>query len=238
MDSYKELFNTVLYFLDRDEKINEETNFYKLIPEYDLFPNDYLLFAEEELDLLVKNPENIRLKINCVLHLKRALNCQIDIFYNVFGFTKFLKKKNLGMDSKLHYLDELGLVKSRVMSRFNKIRNKVEHNYKIPSIADIEVYFDLIDSIITNLDKVIFKVGINAGQSREDFESERRFSIQYERSSIPTINFSVDNDSKVYNGNVSIDENRELFTKLFKLYLIINEQGNVKFRKSAIETLN
>lgn len=49
-------------------------------PKFELHPRDYLAFAEAELS---KNT-TVSL-INCVSHLKRAAECEIDTFLHIFG---------------------------------------------------------------------------------------------------------------------------------------------------------
>lgn len=118
-------------------------------PSFELYARDYLEFAQQELD-----KKTVVSLINCVSHLKRAADCQIDIFFHVYNLHKIFNKRNLKFEKKLDFLGEAGIFTSRSLTRFNTIRNKMEHNYEAPKIDDIEVYFDLVFALITILERL------------------------------------------------------------------------------------
>lgn len=120
------------------------------LPSFELYARDYLEFAEHELN----NNTTVSL-INCVTHLKRALDCQLDTFLHVYNLFNLFNKKNLKVDKKLNFIKEIGVFNSRSLSRLNTIRNKVEHRYEIPKIQDLEVYYDLISAFIALLQSTI-----------------------------------------------------------------------------------
>lgn len=94
------------------------------LPVFDLYAVDYLDFAQEELE---KNTSASL--INCVSHLKRAMDCQLDTFLFVYNLYNFTKKKNLKFEKKIDFLNNLGVFNSRVLVRLNTIRNRMEHKY-------------------------------------------------------------------------------------------------------------
>lgn len=63
-------------------------------PNFDLFARDYLLFAEHEILQLKNNLTNIEhvYLINCVSHLRRAIDFQLDICLDVLKIKVFKKK--------------------------------------------------------------------------------------------------------------------------------------------------
>lgn len=234
--SYINEFQRVLeHWLKEDEKNLNDLNFDMLFPNFELLPSDYLQFAEEELELIEKNPENIRLKINSILHLKRALDCQMDIFFYAYGLQNYMKQKNVGVNTKLEFFKELGLINSRVIKRFNTIRNRVEHKYQIPETNEVEVYYDLINSIISNIDKVIHSIGTTNGNARHDLEGKRSLEIEYNRKQGPSIRFEVKNEGgETYKGNISIKDNREEFMYLFKVFVYWNAEKSIKKQKENL----
>lgn len=234
--SYVYIIQQVLeYWLEEDEKNLNELNFESLFPNYEMMPSDYLQFAEEELELIEKNPENIRLKINTILHLKRALDCQMDIFFYAYGLKSYIKQKNLGVNTKLEFFKELGLINSRVIKRFNTIRNRIEHSYQIPEINEVEVYYDLINSIVLNIDKVINSIGTTFGNSRHDLEGKRSLEIEYDRKQGPSIIFEVKNETgETLKDSISIKDNREEFIYLFKVFIYWNAENSIKKQKENL----
>jgi hypothetical protein len=190
------------------------------IPNYDLYPQDYLKFAEEELENMGKSDLGIRTKINCILHLKRALDCQLDVFFYALGFSDYLKGKNLGFNSKLRFLRDVGIINSRVIDRFNTLRNKIEHHYKIPAIEDIEVYYDLIHSLVSNIEMALFAISFQTIISFSRSSETPGFLIEYNIDELPRIIFEIDEHEQIFQGEVSISELEE-FTKVFKIYYLL-----------------
>ncbi|GEN83610.1 hypothetical protein SLU01_19220 [Sporosarcina luteola] len=223
--------------LEREKDYLEAINFKDALPKFELFPADYLSFAEQELELVLKDPSNVRVKINCILHLKRALNCQLDIFFHIFGFTKYVQKNNLGLDKQLSFLKDTGIIKSRVINRFNKIRNKIEHQYRIPDIDDVEVYFDLISILNAQIENTIYISGTVSGMEDGILDDTDSIKIEFNRKPVPEISFKVTNDKGEYEDNADLETNREYFTKLFKVFIYLTKKESSSFSERFIEEL-
>ncbi|WP_368895221.1 hypothetical protein [Priestia megaterium] len=98
-------------------------------PTYDLTAREYLQFAEYELLEMRNNSnklEHIHL-INCVSHLKRAIDCQLDTCLYILKIFNIFKKKNLGLNSKLDFFKQVGVFNSFSLDRFNKVRNTMNY---------------------------------------------------------------------------------------------------------------
>ena len=117
-------------------------------PKFELYARDYLAFAERELE-----GQDKRSLINCIGHLKRAMDCQLDAFLHTFGLGRLFQKRNLKIEKKLEFLDAAGVFTSRTLSRLNTIRNRMEHSYEVPKIHDLEVYFDLVVAFVSVLER-------------------------------------------------------------------------------------
>lgn len=169
---------------------------YVNVPTFDLYPRDYLGYAENG----ITNGDTKKL-IECVGHLKRAVDCQIDVFLSVFGFSKYFKKWKLGVDKKLDFLYATGVFDSRTLTRLNTIRNRMEHRYEIPKIKDVEIYYDLVSAFISILEGSILLLRYNElvfvneidkhGNVVDIYESDEHLIIEYdfEKPSI-AINYS------------------------------------------------
>lgn len=125
-------------------------------PKYEVTAREYLVFAEEEL---IKNTQSSL--INCVSNLKRAMDCQLDTFLFCFNLNKVFDSRNLKFDKKLEFLNAAGIFGPRSLVRLNTIRNKVEHEYQIPKINDIEVYYDLVTTFVSVLENVLLELNLN-----------------------------------------------------------------------------
>jgi hypothetical protein len=153
-------------------------------PNFGLRASDYLSFAEKELEY--RTPNSL---INCIAHLKRAAECQMDMFIYICKINKLVEKGNISFDSKLKFFSDIGIFSSRTLSRFNKMRNKIEHEYAIPEIGDIEVYYDLVSALVGIIQGFVYI--LNFG-SELDFYIEGdiyrgRFEIKYDYESISMI---------------------------------------------------
>lgn len=132
------------------------------LPDYEIHPREFLEYAEAELSDLQSN----RSVINCISNLKRAIDCQIDIFLYSLNLFNYYKKKRLGIDRKLGFIEKCGMFSKYSLSRINAIRNKLEHEYKTPKIDDIYVYFDIVSAFISTLEVQLL---IGGGDARLNF---------------------------------------------------------------------
>ncbi|MBC3898238.1 hypothetical protein GH811_01235 [Acetobacterium malicum] len=113
----------------------------------DVMPNDFLIYAEDELELLTKKS-----KINTISHLKRALDCQIDIFLESLHLKKIFDKNNLKFEQKTKFLADIGILSVTSINKLNLIRNKIEHEYIDPDIKDLQAYHDIVWFVIEILE--------------------------------------------------------------------------------------
>jgi hypothetical protein len=125
-------------------------------PDFELMPFDYLEFAEEELE---QNTPAAR--INCVAHLKRAVECELDTLLGVLNLSKQVQS----FPKKLEFAGDVGIVSPRSLAKLNKMRNRMEHEYAIPEAQELEVYFDLASSFVHTLEGYIFMLYGNTGMS-------------------------------------------------------------------------
>ena len=154
------------------------------LPSFDLYGQDYLGFAEKELLFLddgESKETNTRHRINCISHLKRALDCQIDTFLHVFNLSKVFRSKNLGIDAKLKFLQASGIYSSRSISRLTNIRNRMEHDFELPDIQDIEIFFDLVASLVAILQRALALTFESVLEMYVDVDNERmvNFCMEY-----------------------------------------------------------
>lgn len=144
-------------------------------PSYDLLPRDYLSFAEGHLGL--DSPES---KINCVSNLKRAMECAMDTFLHILGLDKLAKNRNLSFDQKLAFIEEVEIYKSRSLELLNKTRNKIEHEYAVPELPEIELYFELVYAFVSVIEGAIFMYSNNSELNFSSGNEVRStFSIEY-----------------------------------------------------------
>ncbi len=127
-------------------------------PDFELFPFNYLEYAEAELDNLEGNDNQ---KINCVSHIKRAIECELDSFLYALGLSKFIKPDNF--PTKIEWIEGMGIFTPHSLRKLNAIRNEMEHEYSIPKIENIEIYFELASAFIHTLEGYLIIANDNQG---------------------------------------------------------------------------
>lgn len=143
-------FPEFLIFLEKNLEVLElssSTGFNYEFPQFDLLPFDYLDFAELEIE-----NDSTNSRINCITHLKRAIECELDTFLHIFK----IPNKSNNFPQKVEFAKNAGLFSSRSIEKLNKIRNKLEHQYSIPHSIDIENYFDIAAGFVHSIEGCIY----------------------------------------------------------------------------------
>ncbi|MCY1304363.1 hypothetical protein D9M70_541130 [compost metagenome] len=76
------------------------------------------------------------------------------------------KKKNVGFDKRLEFLSNCGILSPQILSRLNRTRNKVEHEYFIPDEEQVQDYLDIVELFL-----------FATGQILNSFPYEIEFSL-------------------------------------------------------------
>jgi len=77
--------------------------------------------------------------LNALSNAKRAIHAQIDEVLVALGY----KVKGVTFDKKMRTFSDLGFVAPRLMKRVNRARNLLEHEYKLPTLEEVEEAIDL-----------------------------------------------------------------------------------------------
>ncbi|XTR39052.1 hypothetical protein ACQQ2T_06595 [Paraclostridium tenue] len=200
------------------------------IPRFDLYSRDYLRFAQKSLD----QGENDGL-INCVSNLKRAMDCELDTFLFIIDLYNIFKKKNLKVEQKLKFIETIGLFSSKSLERLNKVRNKMEHEYKVPNLIDIEMYFELVEALIRSLQMAGTLLSLNEYQDFIIYDDDSNeigyLNLEYKRAKeYPTIEISWDIHREKESISVT-PEDYNAFAYCLKIHLLL-------YQKDSIGSLN
>lgn len=105
--------------------------------EFEIEPIEFLEFAKED----IKNEDKKSL-INSLSNSKRAIDCQVDKILKFLGINA--KKMNLrNFPSKLEFLQCLGVFAPQIIGKVIKTRNYLEHEYKCPTVEQVEDSIDI-----------------------------------------------------------------------------------------------
>ncbi len=194
------------------------------LPDFELYALDYLAFAEKRLNNIEKYKDDVDELINCVAHLKRAVDCQLNTFFHSCNLYKTIQNRNLKFETKLDFLKGIGVFSSRSLNRLNTLRNKMEHNYEVPKISDIELYYDLVSAFISVIQGLIFLLGFyreidfsinvdkkNPGDFRSEFD-DKKLEIR--------INWNLTNKDEEQSLTATINELDD-FIYFFKVHILL-----------------
>ncbi len=65
---------------------------------------------------------------------------------------------------KLDFIAKAGLISPRSLAKLNRIRNKMEHEYSVPELSELEAYFDLASGFVHSIEGYIFMLASHAEQ--------------------------------------------------------------------------
>lgn len=130
-----------------------------------LTPVDYLKFAGKDL----KDGEEQRNLINAISNAKRALHLEVETLCNAFG-QEHSKKKSKNFPQRLKFIGDCGMVKHRLLTKLNNIRNLVEHEYYVPNKNEVEDFFDVVELFIDamRLTRSRYPMQINLFEAYDD----------------------------------------------------------------------
>ena len=198
------------------------------LPKYDLYAQDYLEFADLEMQKYLQDsgdPGKTGHLINCVAHLRRAIDCQLDAFLHAINVQQYFKKRKLGFPSKLEFIRTVGVFNARSLNRLNSLRNKMEHDFEAPIIQDIDIYYDLSAAFVAILQRTLsmskfmdLDFVIDNGNTRNHFSIEYIFET-------PAIKAGWKTENETIELVVGLNNFQEFTFFLKSLFLLIQKDS-------------
>lgn len=138
--------------------------------ELDVDPYDFLLLAEEDWER-----GGLAAELNAITNAKRAIVAQMDQALLSFGYPA----TTWNVPKKIETLQCLGLVTPRILRRVSATRNLLEHEYRRPSIKDVEDAIDLAALFVASIKPILTLFGDQFFVGNAD-EQEDAFSFAQE----------------------------------------------------------
>lgn len=114
-----------------------------LMSENSTKPIDYLTFARRDL---VEG--DTRALINALGNIKRAIECQLDIFLEMYGLFKLSIKEKWNFPKKIDVVRKIGIVAPSILRLINSKRNKMEHYHETPKKEEVVEFLDVAELFI------------------------------------------------------------------------------------------
>lgn len=135
------------------------------------------------------------------------------------------------MKKKLNFLKDAGIIEANSIARLNQIRNKLEHEYKIPDIVEIEVYYDLACAFITVLEATttFFFFYNEIEIESNNLEKFKFLRISYHFDTVPYISFEVSYNDNTENLCIEVKASEfKVFPYYLKALLQLSKLGYTK----------
>jgi hypothetical protein len=122
----------------KDARFDSNTYSNISIP-FPVSPQEYLTFAEADL----KDPPP-RGTVNALSNAKRSLDARVDSVLIAFCLLKTARAKHWNVPKKLEQISQLGVITPRVLTKLNRTRNLIEHEFHKPSQEQVEDFVDIV----------------------------------------------------------------------------------------------
>jgi hypothetical protein len=106
---------------------------------FEISPQELLKFGEEDLTS-GKEKKNL---VNALSNVKRAIDCQLDILLHDYGYYIKSKKEKWNFPDKINFLKNKKIIAPRILEKINRIRNLLEHEFKVPQQEAVEDALDV-----------------------------------------------------------------------------------------------
>ena len=204
-------------------------------PSFEVTPFDYIVFAEKAL-----KTDSLESRINCVSHLKHAIDCELDTFLHILNLDTLLhilnpKRDKASVAEKIGITGRIGVFNSRSLVKLNQIRNKMEHAYVEPEIQDLEVYSELVQAFVYALDGFMFMLA--ASPFMIWYRDNDWFSVHFLSSSF-LYQFSSD-DPDSYTEDLVFDRSDQIDDYIFaiKVFFLLCRAKHLISLKSVVSEL-
>jgi len=114
---------------------------------WDVTSYEYLDFAVKDLE----SGDSKKNRVNAVSNAKRALHRRIDTLIHYFWLGFKSQQKRWNFPTKIHTLEKLGIATPDVLSKLNKHRNLIEHEYQEPPEKDqIKDFIGMVELFLSS----------------------------------------------------------------------------------------
>lgn len=145
-------------------------------PRREPFPKTYLFFAKQ--DLANHSPRSC---VNACSNAKRALHFQIEVLSDAYGFAAAKRRDNF--PERLGYCSESGIIAPNLLRKLNTFRNRIEHDYYLPTDSEAEDFVEIAELFLPATDPFVFRFPTRTllGSPDQEFDgnSRSRVTIQF-----------------------------------------------------------
>ena len=199
-----------------------------------LSPEEFLAQAESDFEIGGQSA-----LLNSITNAKRAIQCQIDQWVLALGLNAVQKKK------KIELLNQIGYA-PRIFKKVMDSRNLLEHEYKTPTIQDVEDALDLAWLFVSMSNTTIIPISfILANQNKysakaRKFRSGVRFHYFQEKKKFNIASFKILKKDNYYfyeaegSDNIEVKNTDDIYIPMIRLMLSIGTKMEHRERKALV----
>jgi hypothetical protein len=124
----------------------------------DITAMEYLDFASRD----IQDGNTNRYNINALSNAKRALHLCVEDLAEALGAYQGECTPHAPFPRKLDFCRRCGIASPRIIEKINKMRNKVEHEYYVPTRDEVEDFVDIVTLFIHSTRRLISGFPTNA----------------------------------------------------------------------------
>lgn len=143
---------------------------------YEIKPREFLESAE--CDLRQDYDHHL---LNALSNAKRAITCQIDNLICMMALTDRSSKERWNFPRKIEILNRAEIISPPILSKVNRRRNLLEHEYRRPTAEEVEDAIGVAQLFISSTDRyLVGGIGRVAFYS-DDGDHEIELRLDYEK---------------------------------------------------------
>ncbi|MEZ5335252.1 MAG: hypothetical protein R2741_08460 [Methanolobus sp.] len=185
-----------------------------LVYPFEIKPRDFLQYAQSDFEASYDHH-----LVNCFSNIKRAIECQIDSLLIYTNLYEIAKKKRMGFPTKIKYLNEMGIVSPNILAKINKTRNKLEHEFKLPTLEDVENALDVAYLFIEYTDHYVLNGLYFCSFDNPDEGTYCIMQLDFDNKTLK-IDFDISDEPGFYH---VIEANLDYYIKFMKAFLSLNK---------------
>jgi len=152
------------YLNETEAEVEVDGPFKRVEPPFEIRPRELLEFAEYDF-----SHDYDHHLLNALSNAKRAITCQIDSLLCIMLLRNRSRKEDWNFPRKVDILNKLGIISPPILTKVNKRRNLLEHEYRRPSEEEVEDAIGIAQLFISSTDKFLIN-----GLGKAAFYSESR----------------------------------------------------------------
>jgi hypothetical protein len=95
--------------------------------------------------------------VNALGNIKRAIDCRVACLLVYFGLYATASREHWSFPKSAGFLVKTGVIAPEILIKINSKRNKLEHEFKKPTMVEVKDYFDVANLFMSFTNQFLHK---------------------------------------------------------------------------------